>query len=142
MDEEYAKKKELMDWIVAGMAGRHYPKPSVPSKANLAEYRAGREPAASWYRPNNHRPPYISPEEAGYRSRASENAGNYQHIFNPDVECMENYVPPEPPKQLEPQRTPDIFSVPGMPHIKCNKRTKKCYNIKGVEVPSNPSWFN
>jgi len=32
MDEEYARKKELMDWIVAGMAGRHYPKPAPQDK--------------------------------------------------------------------------------------------------------------
>ncbi len=32
MDEEYARKKELMDWIVAGKAGRHYPKPAPQDK--------------------------------------------------------------------------------------------------------------
>jgi len=30
MDPEYARKKALMDWIVDGMAGRHYPKPALP----------------------------------------------------------------------------------------------------------------
>jgi len=36
MDPEYARKKALMDWIVDGMAGRHYQKP-VESDAGKAE---------------------------------------------------------------------------------------------------------
>jgi len=48
MDPEYARKKALMDWIVDGMAGRHYQKPTG--------FRADREPDASWHRPSYHRP--------------------------------------------------------------------------------------
>jgi hypothetical protein len=36
MDPEYARKKALMDWIVDGMAGRHYPKPVVESDIGKA----------------------------------------------------------------------------------------------------------
>jgi len=47
MDEEYARKKALMDAIVAKMAEKSYSKP--------LGFRADREPDASWYRPSNHK---------------------------------------------------------------------------------------
>jgi len=49
MDEEYARKKELMDWIVAGMAGRHYPKPEAPgTESHTTTPETKRETETTW----------------------------------------------------------------------------------------------
>jgi len=47
--------------------------------ANLIGYRAGREPDASWYRPNNHRPP--SQGEIEYRRREEERIRKMKDSF-------------------------------------------------------------
>jgi len=44
MDPEYERKKALMDWIVAKLAGRHYPKPEVPDKTAVAPPQPKQEP--------------------------------------------------------------------------------------------------
>jgi len=79
-------------------------------------YRADREPDASWYRPSPHKPgqhfKYEPPKP---------------HIYNPDVECPEDYRPePEKPKQQQGSRR----FVNGTWYY-LNPRDGKYYDVKG-----------
>jgi hypothetical protein len=101
-----------------------------------------KEPDASWHRPSNHRPPHISPEEAGYRSSASGNAGNYPHIFNPDVECREDdYIPQEEKEPDKSTQNPNVWN-PGTGiichKVKIGNNQYKwvCNNSKGQQIPT------
>jgi len=106
MDEEQVRKRELMDWIVAGMAGNHYQKPTG--------FRADREPDASWYRPSTHRPgDYVpeakeAPSEAETRERCETHRKAYDRFvegflrnegtlseLNEQIRILNNYFVPK-----------------------------------------------
>ncbi len=137
MDEEYARKKELMDWIVAGMAGRHYPKPSM-SQSHTSHRMHNQESRYS---------PAFKPT-GGYRYEPEEDEAEIQREATSEdyrknpfllnlMENEEREKQEEPPKQPDkPIRNSDWKLMPDRSY--CNAKLGICRDIKGNYFPYRP----
>jgi len=137
MDPEYARKKALMDWIVDGMAGRHYPKPSLP-----ADYRPNEifhySPALKKTGGYSYAPPAAKENPMAKPQEPRKYQPNFLLPFVIPTESQE-------PQQIEPQQDSETKQTDRLPNVSnwatlpdgriCNKKTGKCVWANGIPAP-------